>query len=80
MVITYSKKISQNRRRSQCELEKNLKELEPNLNSEVNFNEYAKCKKDLQLIYERIAEGVKIKKVKKSTKFCLISKKKDSLK
>ena len=55
--ITYSKKISQNTR-SQCELEKKLKELESNLNSEANFNEYTKCKKDLELIYERIAGGV----------------------
>ena len=59
--ITYSKKISQNTRRSQCELEKKLKEFESNLNSEASFNEYTKCKKDLELIYERIAEGVKIR-------------------
>ena len=59
--ITFSRKISQNTKRSQCELEKKLKELESNLNSEANFNEYTKCKKDLELIYERIAEGVKIR-------------------
>ena len=47
--------------RSQYELEKKLKELEPNLNSEANVNEYAKCKNELELIYERIAEGVKIR-------------------
>ena len=58
--ITFSRKISQNTKRSQCELEKKLKELESNLNSEANFNEYTKCKKDLELIYERIAEGVRI--------------------
>ena len=40
---------------------KKLKELESNLNSEANFNEYTKCKKDLEFIYERIAEGVKIR-------------------
>ena len=38
--ITFSRKISQNTKRSQCELEKKLKELESNLNSEANFNEY----------------------------------------
>ena len=59
--ITFSRKISQNTKRSQCELEKKLKELESNLNSEANFNEYTKCKKDLELIYERIAEGIKIR-------------------
>ena len=47
-------------KRSQCELEKKLKELGSNLNSEENFNEYAKCKKELERTYERIAEGVKI--------------------
>ena len=48
---TFSRKISQNTKRSQCELEKKQKELESNLNSEVNFNEYTKCKRDLELIY-----------------------------
>ena len=46
--ITFSRKISHNTKRSQCQLEKKLKELESNLNSEVNFNEYTKCKKDLE--------------------------------
>ena len=85
--ITYSKKISQNTRRSQCELEKKLKELESNLNSEASFNEYTKCKKDLELIYERIAEGVKIRSKcqwyeegEKSTKFFLNLEKKRSVK
>ena len=46
--ITYSKKISQNARRSQYELEKKLKKLESNLNCETNFDEYRKCKKKLE--------------------------------
>ena len=78
--MTCSKKISQNARKSQCELEKKLKELESNLSSEANFNEYTKCKKDLELIYERIAEGVRIRSKcqwyeegEKSTKFFLKS-------
>ena len=41
---------------------KKLKELESNLHSEANFNRYAKCKTDLEHIYERIAEGVKIRR------------------
>ena len=80
-------KKSHRRRSSQCELEKKLKELESNLNSEANFNEYTKYKKDIELIYERIAEGVKIRSKcqwyeegEKSTKFFLISKKNDTLK
>ena len=45
---------------AQCELERKVKELEFNLNSETNFNEYTKSKSDLELIYEEIDEGVKI--------------------
>ena len=81
--ITFSRKISQNTKRSQCELEKKLKELESNLNSEPNFNEYTKCKKELELIYERIAGGVRIRSKcqwyeegEKSTKFFLNFEKK----
>ena len=57
---------------------KKLKEIESNLNSEANLNEYTKCKKDLELTYQRIAEGVKIRSKcpwyeegEKSTKFFL---------
>ena len=85
--MTCSKKISQNARKSQCELEKKLKELESNLSSEANFNEYTKCKKDLELIYERIAEGVRIRNKcqwyeegEKSSKFFLNLKKNDPFK
>ena len=82
-VITFSRRTSQNTKKSQCELEKKLKELESNLNSEANFNEYTKCKNDLELIYERIAEGVRIRSKcqwyeegEKSTKFFLNLEKK----
>ena len=68
-------------------MEKNLKELESNLNSEINLNEYTKCKKDLELIYERITEGVKIRSKcqwyeegENSTKVFLNLKKKWSVK
>ena len=59
--ITYSEKTSQNTRKSQFELEKKLKEFESNLNSEVNFNEITKCKNNLELIYDKIAEDIKIR-------------------
>ena len=68
-------------------IRKKLKELESNLSSEANFNEYTKCKKNLELIYDRIAEGTKIRTKSKwheegenSTKFFLNIKKIDSLK
>ena len=60
-----------------------LKELELNL----CVNRYTKCKNDLELVYERIAEAVKIRSKfqwynegEKSTKFSLISKKAPSIK
>ena len=34
-----------------------MKELESNLKSEANFNEQRKCKNDLKIFFERIAEG-----------------------
>ena len=56
-------------------IRKKLKVLESNLNSKANYG-YRKCKKHLEFIYERIAEGVKIRSKyqwyeegKKSTKF-----------
>ena len=60
-IIIYSKKISQNARRSQCKLEEKLKQIDSQLNSEAIFNECTKCKSNLELIYEKIAEGVKMR-------------------
>ena len=40
---------------------KKLNRLESNLNSEVSFNKYTKCKNDFELIYYKIADGVKIR-------------------
>ena len=82
--IIFSRKISQNTKRNQSELEKKLKELlESNLNSEAKFNEYTKRKNYLELIYERIAEGAKFRSTcqwyeegEKSTKFFLNLEKK----
>ena len=86
VAMTYSKKFSQNSRRSQCKLEKKLKKFDSNLNSEANFDEYTKCKKDLEIIYERISEGVKTKSKcqwyegEKPTKFFLNLENNDPLK
>ena len=66
--------------RIQCELEKKLKELELKL----CVNGFTKCKNDLELVYERIAEALKIgskfqwyEEGEKSTKFFLNLKKKN---
>ena len=66
---------------------KSHKTLEFNVNSEANFDEYAKCKNDLELIYERIAEVVKIRSKwrsyeegEKSAKFFLNLENKNPLK
>ena len=56
------------------------------LSSETNFNEYTKCKKDLELIYKNIAESIKIRskcqwyeEAEKWTKFFLNLKKNPDL-
>ena len=61
--ITNSKKTSQiaKRSRSQSEKKNKLKTRESNLNSEENFNEHTKCKNDIELIYNKNGEGVKIR-------------------
>ena len=80
--ITFSRKISQNTKRSQCELEKKLKELESNLNSEANFNEYTLnlfMREQLKVL-ELEANVDSMKKVKSKLIFFLILKKSIPLK
>ena len=62
---------------------KKLKKLGSNLNSEAKFNEYTQCKSNLEIIYDKIAEGFKItskyqwyEKGEKSIKFFLNVEKK----
>ena len=80
--ITYSKKISQNARGSQCELENKLKELESNLNSGQILMNMQNLNRTLNLLMreqQRVlklqANVIRMKKVKSQSNFSLISKK-----
>ena len=59
--IWYSKEIAKEKRKKQHELENKLKILENSLSCDKNTEEYHKCKVDLDEIYDKIAEGVKIR-------------------
>ena len=80
--IPYSKKISQNARRSQCELENKLKELESNLNSGQILMNMQNLKRTLNLfmreqqwVLKLEANVNRMKKGKSQLNFFLISKK-----
>ena len=74
--VTYSRKIAKSTRTNQHKSEKKPKEVESNLNSDEKFSEYTKCKSDPDLIYDKIAQVLKleanvngIKKVKSRLNF-----------
>ena len=58
--INFSKKLAQNSRKLQAELETKMKNLEQNITNEHKFNEYKTAKDELENIYENLATGVKI--------------------
>ena len=78
LAINFSKKIAQNFRKSQRDLETKIKKLEQNIINEDKFNEYKTAKDELENFYNNIATGVKTRSKcdwyqygEKSTKFFL---------
>ena len=76
--IDYTKRQAKERRKRQAYLKSELKKLENNLENSDNLRKYESLKNDLELIYDPIAEGVRIKSKcdwyeqgEKSTKFFL---------
>ena len=74
----YTKRKAKEKRKQQAYLESELKNLENNLESSENLRKYESLKNDLELIYNHIAEGVRLRSKcdwyeqgKKSTKFFL---------
>ena len=59
--INFSKKLAQNSRKLQWELEIKIKNLEQNTINEGKFNEYKTAKDKLETFYNNIATGVKIR-------------------
>ena len=77
-VINFSKKLAQNSRKLQRDLETKIKKLEQNITNEGKFNEYKTAKDALENFYGNIAAGVKIRSKcdwyqngEKSTKYFL---------
>ena len=80
--IDFTKRKAKERRKQQAYLESELKKLENNLESSENLKKYESLKNDLELIYDHIAEEVRLrsqcdwyKQGEKSTKFFLNLKK-----
>ena len=76
--INVSKKLAQNSRKLQRDLETKIKNLEQNIINEDKFNEYKTAKDELENFYDNIATGVKIRNKcdwyqygEKSTKYFL---------
>ena len=59
--IRFSKMRAKEERKQREELEATLKLLEKNLSTEENQCLYDKCKRDLEEIYDNIAEGIRIR-------------------
>ena len=59
--IKFSKKLAQNYRKLQIDLETKIKNLEQNIINEDKFNEYKTTKDELEKFYYNIASGVKIR-------------------
>ena len=76
--INVSKKLAQNSRKLQRDLETKIKNLKQNIINEKIFNEYETAKDELQHFYDNIATGVEIRSKcdwyqygEKSTKYFL---------
>ena len=59
--IDYTKRKAKERRKQQAYLESELKKLENNLESSENLRKYESLKNDLELNYDHIAEGVRLR-------------------
>ena len=58
--INFSRKLAQNSRKLQRDLETKIKNLEQNITSEDKFNEYKTVKDELKKFYDNISTGIKI--------------------
>ena len=59
--IDYTKRKARERRKQQAYLESELKKRENNLESSENLRKYESLKNDLELTYNHIAEGVRLR-------------------
>ena len=59
--IDYTKRKAKEKRKQQVCLDSELKKLENNLENSDNLRKYGSLKNDLELIYDHIAEGVRLR-------------------
>ena len=59
--IDYTKRKAKEKRKQQVYLESELKKLEKNLENSDNLRKYERLKNDLELIYDHVAEGVRLR-------------------
>jgi len=59
--IKFSKNLAKSKRQNQTFLENKIKELEQNLISNESLEEYSKVKSELEQIYDKVVEGVKVR-------------------
>ena len=59
--ISFSKNLAKTERIIQTNLESRIKTLEQNLKNEEDFNAYSLCRLELENIYDKKAEGAKIR-------------------
>ena len=59
--ISFSKNLAKTERIIQTNLESRIKTLKQNLKNEEDFNAYSLCKLELENIYDKKAEGAKIR-------------------
>ena len=59
--IDYTKRKAKEKRKHQVYLEPELKKLENNLEHSNNLRKYERLKNDLELIYDHVAEGVRLR-------------------
>ena len=76
--VDYTKRKTKEKRKQQVYLESELKKLENNLENSGNLRKYELLKNDLELTYDHVAEGVRLKSKydwyeqgEKSTRFFL---------
>ena len=84
--ISFSKNLAKTERIIQTNLESGVKNLKQNFKDEEDFNAYSSCKLELENIYDKKAEGAKIRSKcewyqdgEKATKFFLNLEKQEAM-
>ena len=61
LTIRYTKHVAKEKQQQRTKLENQLKKLERNVNVDDNLSKYSSAKNALELIYDHIPEGIRIR-------------------